>query len=519
MLNSSIQICFPLGVIFLLCSQVIIAHSPLSNIKDLLFDENDHLGQNYLLYPNDPNCNNMIQSAWATGSFKLREVKPVVGYLFDLFFGEKNNSTECPAVCLDQGSKKSLLHFVIPEKYFGFEGVTAVTSQSLQVWMTNCQRAEIGFINWTPRVLNIYWLDSNGEKQHVGELGRKEENSVWRDTFLGHHFDVIDLSGTLVASFVVEYSGINVLGDAGTKVNPSWNVTTEIQRTMSHEWSRAHRVKRTFTKLGFKKGRMPNDLWNSIQSYYYNNRQNKVREEWEIDSKGLYVNWWEKDVYMISVPWGLKKYWQRRIMKLVEAWVGIKLELTDIYGMRQYEEGARLLTHVDREETHAASMIINIAQSSIREPWPLQIYDFANRLHEIVMDEGDIVYYESARCLHGRMKPLKGEFYVNMFAHYRPPGDSNWFLKPNPFGNVQPLVAPAQPCVKRNGNLTICSAGYELPYISQNLEQLKGPESLFKYWLEITKTEAQLISHKCNETACNRKNLPTEADSQAHVEL
>jgi hypothetical protein len=35
------------------------------------------------------------------------------------------------------------------------------------------------------------------------------------------------------------------------------------------------------------------------------------------------------------------------------------------------------------------------------------------------MQEGDIVYYESARCLHGRMKPLMGEFYVNIFAHYR----------------------------------------------------------------------------------------------------
>ena len=36
-------------------------------------------------------------------------------------------------------------------------------------------------------------------------------------------------------------------------------------------------------------------------------------------------------------------------MRLVELWTGATLENTDIYGMRRYEHGARLLTHVDRE--------------------------------------------------------------------------------------------------------------------------------------------------------------------------
>lgn len=53
----------------------------------------------------------------------------------------------------------------------------------------------------------------------------------------------------------------------------------------------------------------------------------------------------------------------------MEQWSGVELELTDIYGMRRYEDGARLLAHVDREETHAASLIINVAQGAIRTPW------------------------------------------------------------------------------------------------------------------------------------------------------
>jgi hypothetical protein len=118
----------------------------------------------------------------------------------------------------------------------------------------------------------------------------------------------------------------------------------------------------------------------------------------------------------------LRYYWQNRLKELVEQWSGIELEVTDMYGLRQYEDGARLLTHVDRQETHAASLIINIEQHSMREPWPVEIFDFANRLHEIDMSPGDIVYYESARCLHGRNRPLSGGYYVNLFAHYRPIG-------------------------------------------------------------------------------------------------
>ena len=63
-----------------------------------------------------------------------------------------------------------------------------------------------------------------------------------------------------------------------------------------------------------------------------------------------------------------------------------------------------------------------------------------DRLHEVEMNEGDIVYYESARCLHGRMQPLKGGFYVNMFSHYRPVGDPQWFTRENPEGTPQHLL-------------------------------------------------------------------------------
>lgn len=149
--------------------------------------------------------------------------------------------------------------------------------------------------------------------------------------------------------------------------------------------------------------------------------------------------------------------------------------------MRRYEEGARLLTHVDREATHACSLIINVAQSGMRRPWPVEIYDFADRLHEIEMDEGDIIYYESARCLHGRMQPLHGAQYVNLFAHYRPINDPEWFLKTNPPDSTEPVMKLG--LCKSNGTKATCSdSPHEVPYLSPTLERLSGPQDLYDFW-------------------------------------
>ena len=38
-----------------------------------------------------------------------------------------------------------------------------------------------------------------------------------------------------------------------------------------------------------------------------------------------------------------------------------------------------------------------------------------------------LLFIESAKCLHGRPEPLKGSYYVNLFTHYRPKGNPEWF--------------------------------------------------------------------------------------------
>jgi len=106
---------------------------------------------------------------------------------------------------------------------------------------------------------------------------------------------------------------------------------------------------------------------------------------------------------------------------LAEKWIGNKIELlgTSIYGIRKYTRGAWLLSHLDHLKTHVVSAILNIAQD-VEEDWPLQILDHDGNVHELVLAPGDMVWYESAKLIHGRVKRLKGKSFENIFVHYMP---------------------------------------------------------------------------------------------------
>lgn len=45
-------------------------------------------------------------------------------------------------------------------------------------------------------------------------------------------------------------------------------------------------------------------------------------EEW--DSKGVYVNYWETDCNFIQIPWTQKKWWQMRLLDVVQEWAGVR---------------------------------------------------------------------------------------------------------------------------------------------------------------------------------------------------
>jgi prolyl 4-hydroxylase len=56
----------------------------------------------------------------------------------------------------------------------------------------------------------------------------------------------------------------------------------------------------------------------------------------------------------------------------------------------------------------------------VEEEWPIIIDDNYYRKHQVFLNPGEIVFYESARLIHGRPLPLKGNKFANIFCHFMP---------------------------------------------------------------------------------------------------
>lgn len=106
--------------------------------------------------------------------------------------------------------------------------------------------------------------------------------------------------------------------------------------------------------------------------------------------------------------------------KTIEEWTGQELNEASLYGIRIYTRGSVLATHVDRMPL-VSSAIINVA-SDLDEPWPLEVIAHDGKAHNVTMEPGDLVLYESHSVLHGRPFPLNGEFVANIFVHFEPTG-------------------------------------------------------------------------------------------------
>ena len=78
--------------------------------------------------------------------------------------------------------------------------------------------------------------------------------------------------------------------------------------------------------------------------------------------------------------------------------------------------------HIDKSETHIISCILHIDHSEDSEDWPIVIEDFQGNTNEVILTSGDMLFYESSKCLHGRPHTFKGSWYSSIFVHYYPVG-------------------------------------------------------------------------------------------------
>lgn len=467
----------------------------ISSLSDFDFDENNYLKSHMLIYPSE--CAQVIESTnIETDQFKIH---PVSGEAETAFFPNiikreesPTKPEECKAMCVERGVHSSLITSAMPFRHYN-------SNKPFNDWFINsCRRVEVCFMNYYSEApIKWFWINQQNEESDHGLLLYGERKTKCISSFLGHSFRFRDAdTDEIVLDVTIEHNAVIAAGESPEYTGEDRDFDTQIESTLRHEWNRHKRVSRTCSPLGFKKGRLPNDVFASISAFYYNNRDNRVREEW--GGKGVFVNWWDVDVFFVQIPWDMKHMWQRRLLELVEAWVGTKLEQTDMYGLRRYEEGARLLTHVDRESTHAFSLIVNIAQENLSEPWPVEVYDHADRLHEVTMNPGDVVYYESAKCLHGRNKALtgNGSHYVNLFTHYRPVGDPQWFKKSNPEGTPEPLIDVGE-CWNEEGSEEVgvgavtCEDDRIGPYLSPSMTRATGGQDLIDWWKNVAPGEKE----------------------------
>ena len=144
----------------------------------------------------------------------------------------------------------------------------------------------------THQPVSVYWIDTknNNQKVHNTILKTGEKHTNFIKTYIGHQFEVYDtlpdqdnaLNNPLLYNFTVQNHGVVGINNHKQPSLPKEHVAAEVKRTLINEWARHSKVKRTFSPLGFDIGRLPDDLYASLGSYYYNNRERPhvVHEEW-----------------------------------------------------------------------------------------------------------------------------------------------------------------------------------------------------------------------------------------------
>mmetsp|Transcript_69066 Transcript_69066/g.200407 ORF Transcript_69066/g.200407 Transcript_69066/m.200407 type:complete len:349 (+) Transcript_69066:92-1138(+) len=197
------------------------------------------------------------------------------------------------------------------------------------------------------------------------------------------------------------------------------NQVAEIpDRTQRFEgWAQAMQmavVAPNFTEFGFSLARAPDGLMEDLREAIRQGLEKGPRTEKKIDVIDTAEPSW-----FIDRP-DMTNRVLHEMQPYVETWSNTELTAWGAYGFRLYRNNSKLQMHVDRSQSHVISFILHIASSEDAEPWPIVIEDLHGRTHEVILTSGDVLLYESSKCLHGRPRRLNGSWYTSVFVHYYP---------------------------------------------------------------------------------------------------
>jgi len=178
--------------------------------------------------------------------------------------------------------------------------------------------------------------------------------------------------------------------------------------------SHASYVLNNFTENCWGLTRAPDDLVEELRRAVRKNLASAVKERTVEVIEGAEPKFIHQGILMRKV---LKK-----LRSMHEEWAGVPLIGNNAYGFRLYQNQSFLNMHVDKPETHVISCILHVDRSEDAEPWPIVIEDLQGNTNEVYLTPGDLLFYESAKCLHGRPKIFTGSWYTSVFVHYYPQG-------------------------------------------------------------------------------------------------
>ena len=251
----------------------------------------------------------------------------------------------------------------------------------------------------------------------------KEIPQIWLDWILENvslGVDLDDIYYTLVQNGFEKQQIDTVLNNykPRKKLDEALLDKDKIIKDNVEAFKREYKKIPSYTEIGFTKEKLPAEIHNKIINFYKSNLSNKQEE----NVAGGYIQNAKEDKessITIELPDQLRDEIHLSIQDQLEEWSGIKLLPTYVYGVRTYLDGAILNSHKDRKETHIIGTIINIDQK-VREDWYLEIEDHQKNIHKILLEPGEMIFYESATLKHGRPEPFSGDYYSNVFCHYMP---------------------------------------------------------------------------------------------------
>lgn len=199
-----------------------------------------------------------------------------------------------------------------------------------------------------------------------------------------------------------------------------WFKETEINPIIPNEICDHHFLP-IFHPVGFEKVRIKLDCVDAIKQWMLNAEENQWADETLFSEVEAGMQFKTKHLALDNAPTDLLSDLRNTFNDIITKWIEYKTSLvhTATYGVRKYLRGSYLANHYDKKNTHVISAIIHLDDVSDK-PWNLYIEDHHFRGHNVAMEYGDILLYESTTCFHGRPTPFEGDSHCNMYIHFKP---------------------------------------------------------------------------------------------------